>query len=134
MKHDLTALREAVATMKLDYPVVYDAAEMRDGLGFVIVDPDDGVTNEAYGEGIACLLNAAPSLLDEVERVRAEHEYQLCEAQRWAGRAEQAEAEVAALKAAPCPCCGAMAEDYVEGRCLDVDNDPGVFTSGEPHD
>jgi hypothetical protein len=43
-------------------------------------------------------------------------------------------AELAALKAAPCPCCGAMAEDYVKGRCLDVDNDPGVFTSGEPHD
>jgi len=92
---NLPALREAIAKMKLDYPVVYDAAEIRDGRGFVIVDPDEGVTDEVYGEGIACLLNAAPSLLDEVERVRAEHEYQLCEAQRWAGRAEQAEAEVA---------------------------------------
>jgi len=39
-----------------------------------------------------------PALLDEVERLRAEHEYQLCEAQRWAGRAEQAEADLAALK------------------------------------
>jgi len=67
---NLPALREAVAKMKLDYPVVYDAAEMRDGLGFVIVDPDDGVTNEAYGEGIACLLNAAPALLDELEQLR----------------------------------------------------------------
>ena len=54
---------------------------------------------EADAAGIVALRNAAPSLLDEVERVRAEHEYQLCEAQRWAGRAEQAEADLAALKA-----------------------------------
>jgi len=128
---DLPALREAVAKMTPG-PWEYDTethgvynAEV--GYGIVDAEPKDAA-------GIVALRNAAPALLDEVERVRAEHEYQLCEAQRWAGRAEQAEAEVAALKAAPCPCCGAMAEDYVEGRCLDVDNDPGVFTSGEPHD
>jgi len=70
-KLNLPALREAVAKMQLDYPVVYDAAEMRDGLGFVIVDADDGIQHEAYGEGIATLLNAAPALLDEVEAARA---------------------------------------------------------------
>ena len=72
-KLNLPALREAVAKMQLDYPVVYDAAEMRDGLGFVIVDADDGIQHEAYGEGIATLLNAAPALLDEVEAARAEN-------------------------------------------------------------
>jgi hypothetical protein len=68
---DLPALRVAVAKMQLDYPVVYDAAEMRDGLGFVIVDADDGIQHEAYGEGIATLLNAALALLDELEAARA---------------------------------------------------------------
>ena len=68
---NLPALREAIAKMKLDYPVVYDAAEIRDGRGFVIVDPDEGVTDEVYGEGIACLLNAVLALLDELEALRA---------------------------------------------------------------
>jgi len=171
MKHDLTAMREAVATMTegpwvvdpqfgLDIVRAVDIGKPHGGgatpeldaryawvIATVRADwPFDGCEAftrrkfkgqqepEADAAGIVALRNAAPALLDEVERVRAEHEYQLCEAQRWAGRAEQAEAEVAALKTAPCPCCGAMAEDYVKGRCLDVDNDPGVFTSGEPHD
>ena len=92
---DLPALREAVAKMTPG-PWEYDTethgvynAEV--GYGIVDAEPKDAA-------GIVALRNAAPALLDEVERVRAEHEYQLCEAQRWAGRAEQAEAELAALK------------------------------------
>jgi len=82
MKHDLTAMREAVAET-----IPYC------GQG-------ETVPNAWARRGRAerILLDAVPALLDEVEGLRAEHEYQLCEAQRWAGRAEQAEADLAALK------------------------------------
>ena len=82
----------------------------------------------------------------EAERIENTHLREACRVMEKAANGREVErdsadkmcialrADLAALKTAPCPCCGAMAEDYVKGRCLDVDNDPGVFTSGEPHD